>query len=827
MADFTLQDLQDQNDVLLSQLEITRLNSDELREQMSLIKKTFGLNTLGREQLLKINQANRDLSNLNKSLIDQLKERNNLERPLVTIEKDLVKSKNIQRSLITELLELRKKSNALNGPEKQHIDDLISGLESQIDSRREIEHSLQEELRLTNMIGDKMGMIPSIAEGISKSLDKLGFGSLSKRLDIDGAVFKTKEWLVANEGNKNKFQIISKFSGELFGNITKTLGPIALLGAALTMIVKAMSNFDTMTGETAKSMGISYEQASKINQELTQVAATSSNTFITTKSLVEAQNALNTSLGTSAQLNGEMLTTYTELTKQAGYSNEAAEQLYKLRLITGKPEKEIAATYLGQVKALNLKKGLAINEKALLNDISNISKATLITFSKNPAELAKAAFEVKKIGLGLKEIEGIQNSLLDIESSIASEFEAEVMTGKSLNLERARYYALTNDISGLSQEIAKQGITSASFGDMNVLQQESIAKAMGMSRDEMGNMLMEQEALSKLGMTDNEENRKKLKYLTDHGGSLSSIVKLGKEEYARQLKSTTTQERFLALTEKLQEVFVSMAGPIMSIVSPIVDTLFPVLTTISGTFRYILESVSKIFGLFTGSTEQLTIWESLIGSVVISLGIAKTLQQASAMYSTIRAAAEASSIKSLAAQGVLMVKNLGVAIATAVSQMTGMSAATLGIATAIGLAGGAAAYGYLKSMDDGMVGPDGGMILSGPKGSIQLNKDDSVIAGTDLMGGQKSEGGNVSSLASSLNNKDDSVIAGTDLMGGQKSEGGNVSSLASSLNNKLDQLISEIRVMSGELKKGMTVNLDGNKVSQELLTPLAISNRRI
>ena len=32
------------------------------------------------------------------------------------------------------------------------------------------------------------------------------------------------------------------------------------------------------------------------------------------------------------------------------------------------------------------------------------------------------------------------------------------------------------------------------------------------------------------------------------------------------------------------------------------------------------------------------------------------------------------------------------------------------------------------------------MIVSGPKGSIQLNKDDEIIAGTDLMGG-KSEGG--------------------------------------------------------------------------------------
>src|SRR5690606_20861321 len=129
---------------------------------------------------------------------------------------------------------------------------------------------------------------------------------------------------------------------------------------------------------------------------------------------------LNTSLGTSAQLNGEMLTTYTELTKQAGYSVDTATTLSKLSLVTGKSSKDLTTIYLGQVKALNLKKGLAINEKALLNDISNVSKATLITFSKNPAELAKAAFEAKKVGLELKQIEGIQSSLLDIESSIGA-----------------------------------------------------------------------------------------------------------------------------------------------------------------------------------------------------------------------------------------------------------------------------------------------------------------------------------------------------------------------------------------------------------------------
>ena len=64
-------------------------------------------------------------------------------------------------------------------------------------------------------------------------------------------------------------------------------------------------------------------------------------------------------------------------------------------------------------------------------------------------------------------------------------------------------------------------------------------------------------------------------------------------------------------------------------------------------------------------------------------------------------------------------------------------AAAVPIAAGIGLVA-AAGLGAYAMMDDGVIGSDGGMVVSGPKGSIQLNKDDSIIAGTNLGG----DGGN-------------------------------------------------------------------------------------
>jgi hypothetical protein len=54
-----------------------------------------------------------------------------------------------------------------------------------------------------------------------------------------------------------------------------------------------------------------------------------------------------------------------------------------------------------------------------------------------------------------------------------------------------------------------------------------------------------------------------------------------------------------------------------------------------------------------------------------------------------------------------------------------------------------------QNMNDGVINSKGGMVVSGPEGSIQLNKKDSIIAGTNLGGGG---GGNSSSELRELKN---------------------------------------------------------------------------
>jgi len=419
--------------------------------------------------------------------------------------------------------------------------------------------------------------------GLEKELGNLTGSAAAKKIKSLGLEAKSQSTLLA--GAKS-----------LGPSLAKSFGPALII----TELVQAFIKLDNLAGDTAKSMGISYDEATQLNSEFNAIANASGNIFVTTQGINESFNQINAALGTNANLSEELLVTQTQLTKQAFYSVEAATEISKLSLATGKPSKEIVTTFLGQAKALNLVNKTAINEKQLIEGISKTSKGILATFAAQPGKLIEASYAAKKVGLELNEIKGIQDSLLNIESSIAAEFEAEVLTGQQLNLERARYYALTNNIAGLSQELTKQGIDQTKFAGMNVLQQESVAQAMGLSRDQLGGMLLDQAALSKLTRGDTEENRKKLALLKEQGFSAQAIAELGQEEFDRQLASASMQDRFNASMEKLREVFVTVVQslmPLIDIFASVFELLGPIMAILDPMIQATLVGVSLIIDL--------------------------------------------------------------------------------------------------------------------------------------------------------------------------------------------------------------------------------------
>ena len=216
---------------------------------------------------------------------------------------------------------------------------------------------------------------------------------------------------------------------------------------------------------------------------------------ITAEGLGEALMAVNSELGITNTTVDANLVFFQEMHKYAGLTYEELQGVNAITNATGGDLKANTGEILAQAKIQGTRLGVSLNEKEVLKDISKVSAATTVSLGMSANEIGKAVSVAKSLGLELGKVDNIAGSLLDFEDSITKELEAELLLGKDLNLEKARTAALNNDLATVAEEIAKQAGTAAEFGAMNRIEQEALAAAVGMGREELGQMLFTQEQL--------------------------------------------------------------------------------------------------------------------------------------------------------------------------------------------------------------------------------------------------------------------------------------------------------------------------------------------
>jgi hypothetical protein len=393
--------------------------------------------------------------------------------------------------------------------------------------------------------------------------------------------------------------------------------PLVLGGFLLKGIIDIFKSIDEGAGKLAKSMDMSYNGALGLRQELSSIATGANDVAVNTKGLQESYMAIGQALGANADINKEDLITFTKLREQAGFTNEELTAMYKMSLVTGKSAEQTSEEFLGGAEALAAQKGLAINVKQLMKETSNASAAMKLSVVGGAKGLAEAAVQAKALGVTLDQVDKIAGSLLQFEDSISAELEAELLTGKQINLERARLAALNGDIATVAEEINNQIGGSAEFSKMNRIQQEAFAKAVGMSREELAASLVEQEALQRVGAKTGEEAKKRYDDLRASGLTAEqAAAQLGDEALARQYEQQSVQERFNQAVEKLKDIFVSIAdGPISSILNA-----FATILSNSTAIKVIIGALGGLAGLWAFSMIQGAI-AAIASASALTLGI--------------------------------------------------------------------------------------------------------------------------------------------------------------------------------------------------------------
>lgn len=504
---------------------------------------------------------------------------------------------------------------------------------------------------------------------------------------LEGAIEFSNEYRKADKFFNNfseKLQDLGKRLGK--SSLVKGVGGALGLGGAEIMfkdLVQIALKFDSSLTDIAKSSGVTKDFAQEIGKSygstvhnLVLMNSSLDASQLTVTAMLKAQQELQDSSGQLSLFDEKRVEDQLTLTKQFGLQADEAAKVAQLSMLSNKSTSQATNEIFEQVALSNKLTGLRTSGKDILKEVAKIEGILTVQYKNNPKLIAAAAAEAKSLGINLQQAAQASLSLLDFESSIANELEAELLTGKKWNLEKARSLALDGDSAGAVKEMLANVGSLADFQKQNVISREAEAKAVGMTADELANALRTQEVLKKSSSETVKAYDEILSNVTDinlktrYKAELDSATNA--KEMQQRISIVSAQEKFESSMERVREAIGQIgSGPIIGIINGIASL-----------------------------TENATALKTVL------IGISATMS----------------------------------AIATA-SLITafGMSLATGGANIAVGasalLGGGLMAYGLYggktKTVQDSLISPSGGIMISTPEGMIKPSSRDHVITTTD------------------------------------------------------------------------------------------------
>ena len=484
---------------------------------------------------------------------------------------------------------------------------------------------LKERLQNVRQTDKAMGILGKTVEGLSK-------------IPILGGLINTKKVLAEMEqtaaSTGSRVAVFKTGLKEIGASIKESLtdplviaaGAFKLISSAISGIIKLFKTaiefglkFDQNTFDIAKNVGVTVNEASTLQKQFIDLANSSENFGLTSSQIAKSYAEISNSLGFLAPTNREFAETATLIQKRLGASAEDMSALALQSSLSGKTLEETLGTLNASRNIEGARSKLLLSQKQILDGIAKTSEAILINFKGDVGALGDAIVRATKLGTTLDTVNKQGESLLDFESSISKEFEAQILTGRDINLTRAREFALVGDTKNLMEELNKQGATYQQFQSENVIARQAEAAAIGLSVGEYSKILLKQQQANRLGAEQGRNAVEQYNYLVQHGKTEAQIIDmLGSKQEAEDLRKASMQDKFQAAIEKLQDTLGQIvAGPMAQLVDDIAkflsksENVKSIANGIKGLFHGIASAIQHLPQILGAAVEVMKVLASL------------------------------------------------------------------------------------------------------------------------------------------------------------------------------------------------------------------------
>jgi hypothetical protein len=347
-----------------------------------------------------------------------------------------------------------------------------------------------------------------------------------------------------------------------FKQVTSMLlaNPLLLWAAAMAVIVKMMWDFAAGAQELHSETGLAYGESARLHGIIKTTSMEMTGLGVSSEDVRGAAMGIADHWGGFGEVTKENVKSLAMLQTEFGISGSTAADLAVQMQAVGAGSKGAAIEQMKSVSALAQANGVAPAQ--VMEEVAQNSELFSQFAQDGGKNVFKAAIQAKKLGVSMDSIAGSADALLEFEDSINSQMEASMLLGRNINTDKARQLAFEGDLAGMQKEILKQAGSEAEWNKLNVVQRKSMAAAFGLSTDEMGRMIANQEKIN--NMSTAEKNAME-----------------AKESIIQKLKMAWSN--IVAAVTKLWPVIVGFATPLIVVV---------------GALGLVLKIIGDIAGLF-------------------------------------------------------------------------------------------------------------------------------------------------------------------------------------------------------------------------------------
>jgi hypothetical protein len=570
----------------------------------------------------------------------------------VDLTKRILSSIQDEESLEKSLLRLKQRQNKIsetNYGVNQRLKDILLetnqlAIQSLTTKMREMQ-ILQRVRELTDEVGksfkDNLSTIQTMISDIpliGKFLQKFttpGFEKMNTLIDRGirgfGVGFERQFRLVRAQGGSFTSAFTGGFSRGIstMGGSVATLaksfvGPQLIIAAIVGALALGVARFMEI-GAAAKSFrqstGLLNSQTKQTKENIASISRDFAGLGVNASDVADAAAEFTNTFSGLEQPAKSTLESMVVMNKNFGVSLSDAAELNKLFQNMGGLTEDQAQSLSMSVVEMSDLAGVAPSK--VIADLAKNSGKAYEYFRGSPQELAKAAVSLAAMGSSLESATKSSEALLNFESSITSELEANALLGARINLDKARAAAFSGDVYGQEKAIMEQMAQIGDISKMDVFRKQALAKATGKEIGELENLQRIQERFPGI----DEDRLASVNALLDAGKDISKLTTADLDAQTKRMALDKEMQGSISnMTNKISE----MGTAIMDAFLPLAKVAIPIISWIvdmfGGFVKGIIEPIGNAFNRIFEKLKPLgDLWNKVFGGSDVSF-LSKTFE---------------------------------------------------------------------------------------------------------------------------------------------------------------------------------------------------------